>query len=161
MYNLKTKPHYYIIALLLVIACKQEAPAPVAPINTAPEPEAPSMLYISSFTDLPAEIDSCSSLFSNDSLDYSQQKYIYVDDYAKTSFLKVNGVLTKFIEVSHVDIDSLNFTATYKSDDYEMNINAKQIRKVDLESFTKTGTIKLSDKTGKTLEKTFYGECGC
>jgi hypothetical protein len=29
------------------------------------------------------------------------------------------------------------------------------------ETWLKTGTIKLTDKNGKTITKTFYGECGC
>jgi hypothetical protein len=29
------------------------------------------------------------------------------------------------------------------------------------ETYLKSGTITLKDKKGKTIKKTFYGECGC
>jgi len=157
----KFRPLLYISVLFILIACKKEKPTPVTPLNQAPKPAQAAMLYISAFSEFPAEIEGCSCNFSNDSLDYSAQKFIYMNDFKQTSFLKVNGVLTKFTETSRKDVDSLNVISTYNNTDYEMIIKMEDKGKHGPESSIKTGTIKLTDKNGKTLEKAFYGECGC
>jgi hypothetical protein len=58
-------------------------------------------------------------------------------------------------------VDTENTVAKYKSDKYEMTIEVKDGGKNGDETWLRTGTIKLTDKKGKTLTKTFYGECGC
>jgi hypothetical protein len=118
-------------------------------------------LTIDTFSTFPPEIDGCSCYFSNDSTEFKKGQYVYMNDYAQTSFLKINGVLTKFTQTDYKEIDSLNVKAKFKSDYYEMTIESKDgIRNGD-ETWLKTGTIKLKDKNGKTITKTFYGECGC
>ncbi len=116
---------------------------------------------IDTFSTFPPEIDGCSCYFSNDSTEFKKGEYIYMNDYAQTSFLKVNGVLTKFAQTDFKEIDSLNVIAKYKSDNYEMTIESKDGIQNGDETWLKTGVIKLTDKKGKTITKTFYGECGC
>lgn len=161
IHNLKIKPQHYLAGVvLLLFSCRQQEPLAVAQIKTAEEPKN-TFLYISSFSDFPSEIEGCSCYFSNDSIDFKDSRYIYVNS-TQISFLKVKGTLTKFTEVSHTDIDSLNSMAKYKSDAYEMTIEVKDKGKSGGETSLKAGTIKLTDtKSGQTLEKTFYGECGC
>jgi hypothetical protein len=118
-------------------------------------------LTIDTFSTFPPEIDGCSCYFSNDSTEFKKREYIYMNDYAQTSFLKVNGVLTKFTQTDFKEIDSLNIKAIYQSDSYEMTIESKDGIQNGDETWLKTGTIKLTDKNGKTITKTFYGECGC
>jgi hypothetical protein len=119
------------------------------------------ILTIDTFATFPPEIDGCSCYFSNDSTEFSKREYIYMNDFAQTSFLKISGVLTKFNQVDFKEIDSLNIIAKYKSDNYEMTIESKDGIQNGDETYLKTGTIKLTDKKGKTIIKTFYGECGC
>lgn len=118
-------------------------------------------LTIDPFSTFPPEIDGCSCYFSNDSTEFKDGQYIYMNDYAQTSFLKINGVLTKFTQTDFKEIDSLNVKAKYKSDNYQMTIELKNGIQNGDETWLKIGTIKLSDKKGKTIIKTFYGECGC
>ncbi len=118
-------------------------------------------LTIDTFSTFPPEIDGCSCYFSNDSTEFKKGEYIYMNDYAQTSFLKINGVLTKFTQTAFKEIDSLNIKAKYKSDNYEMSIESIDGIQNGDETWLKTGVIKLTDKKGKTLTKTFYGECGC
>jgi hypothetical protein len=118
-------------------------------------------LTIDTFSTFPPEIDGCSCYFSNDSTEFKKSEYIYMNDYAQTSFLKISGVLTKFTQTDFKEIDSLNVKAKYKSDNYEMTIESKDGIQNGDETWLKTGTIKLTDKKGKTITKTFYGECGC
>ncbi len=119
------------------------------------------VLTIDTFSTFPPEIDGCSCYFSNDSTEFRKSEYIYINDYAQTSFLKISGVLTKFTQTDFKEIDSLNVKAEYKSDNYEMLIESKDSIQNGDETWLKTGTITLTDKKGKTITKTFYGECGC
>jgi catabolite regulation protein CreA len=118
-------------------------------------------LIIDTFSDFPPEIDGCSCYFSNDSNEFNQRLYIYVNDFAETAFLKVCGTLTKFKQVNHKEIDARNVVAKYKSDIYEMTIEVKDEILTGEETSLKTGTITLRDKKGQTIRTTFYGECGC
>jgi hypothetical protein len=118
-------------------------------------------LTIDNFSTFPPEIDGCSCYFSNDSTEFKKGEYVYMNDYAQTSFLKINGILTKFTQIDFKEIDSLNVKAIYKSDNYEMTIESKDGIQNGDETWLKTGTIKLSNKKGQTITKKFYGECGC
>jgi hypothetical protein len=84
-----------------------------------------------------------------------------MNDYAQTSFLKINGVLTKFTQTDFKEISKTKTIAKAKSDKYEMTIEVIDGIKNGDETWLKTGTIKLSGKKGKTITTTFYGECGC
>jgi hypothetical protein len=118
-------------------------------------------LTIDTFSTFPPEIDGCSCYFSNDSTEFKKGEYVYMNDYAQISFLKINGVLTKFTQTDFKEIDSLNVKAKYQNDNYEMTIDVKDGIQNGDETWLKTGIIKLTDKKGKTVTKTFYGECGC
>ena len=119
------------------------------------------VITIDTFSTFPPEIDGCSCYFSNDSTELKKGEYIYVNDYAESSFLKINGVLTKFNQTEFKVIDSLNIIVKYKSDNYKLIIESKDGIQNGDETWIKTGTITLTDKKGKTVTKTFYGECGC
>ena len=118
-------------------------------------------LSIDTFSDFPPEIDGCSCYFSNDSTDFKNKKYIYVNDFAQTSFLKINGVMIKFTQTEYKEIDKENIKAKYKSDNFGMTIEMKKGIQNGDETWLKTGTITLTNKAGQSIKKTFYGECGC
>ena len=117
-------------------------------------------LSIDSFTTFSPEINGCSCYFSNDSTEFKNKKYIYANDFAQTSFLKINGVMTKFKQTDFQS-DNGKTLAKYKSDGYEMTIEVKYRKQNGDETWLRTGTIKLIDKNGNTLTKKFYGECSC
>lgn len=118
-------------------------------------------LTIDTFSTFPSDIDGCSCYFSNDSAEFKRGEYIYMNDYAQTSYLKISGVLTRFTQTDFREIDSLNVRAKYKSDNYDMTIESNRGIQNGDETWLKSGIIKLTDKKGKTVTKTFYGECGC
>ena len=120
-----------------------------------------SKLTIDTFSTFPPEIDGCSCYFSNDSTEFKKGQYIYMNDYAQTSFLKINGVLTKFTQKSFEQIDSTTVIAKSTSDNYDLTIEVKDGIQNGDETWLKSGTISLTDKNGKTISKIFYGECGC
>ncbi len=146
-----------IIGLLTFSACNQNnADSP----SSSAMPNDEQVLTIDTFSTVPPEIISCPCYFSNDSTEFHKGKYIYISDPTKIAFLKINGILTKFTQTDFKTIDSLNIKAQYKNINYELTIEAKlEIR--GEESALETGIIKLTDRNGKMITKTFYGECGC
>ncbi len=148
-----------VIMLTFLFACGQSNTNEKA--NNAVSNTDNRTLSIDTFSTFPPEIDGCSCYFSNDSTELQKHNYIYANDYAETSFLKINGVMIKFTQTDFKEIDSLNVKAKYKSDNYELTIESKDGIQNGDETRLKSGIIKLTDKKGKTLTKTFYGECGC
>ncbi|KUJ63234.1 hypothetical protein AR687_03510 [Flavobacteriaceae bacterium CRH] len=120
-----------------------------------------SVFSIDTFSTFPQEIDGCSCYFSNDSIEFKKGEYIYMEDSEGTSFLKINGVLTKFTLIDAEEIDSLNTLSKYKGRSLNITLETKDGKQSGDETYLKTGKIKLTNNNGKTITKTFYGECGC
>ena len=118
-------------------------------------------LRVDTFSTFPDEIVGCSCYFSNDSTEFKQGKYIYMNDYAKTSFMKINGVLIKFTQTDFKEKDTATAVATFKSKKYDLTIEVKRGKQNGEETTLQSGTIFLNDRKGKTITKIFYGECGC
>ena len=116
---------------------------------------------IDTFSTIPPEIDGCSCYFANDSSEWKQGHYIYVNDFAKQSFVKLNGVLTKFTLVEENVIDSLKTRQFFKNDTSELLIESQIIRASGDETWHKTGMFLIQTKSGLQIQKTFFGECGC
>ena len=149
------------IFLVILIACEQNSSNKKLPQQIVNEISDDNVLTIDTFSIFPPDIDGCSCYFSNDSTEFNKGEYIYMNDFAQISFLKINGVLTKFSQTNFKEIDSLHIKAKYKSHKYEMTIESKDVIQNGDETWLKIGKIKLTDKKGKTITKTFYGECGC
>lgn len=149
-----------VIALTFIFACGQNSSnKKVTQADNIPTDQ--QSMTIDTFSTFPPEIDGCSCYFSNDSTEFKNKKYIYINDLAQTSFLKINGVLTKFTQTEFKDINKTTKIAKAKSEKFEMTIEIHDIIQNGDETWLNTGTIKLTDKNGKTITKTFYGECGC
>lgn len=152
-----------IAAASLLISCQKEKQE--SAILTEPEKitAAPEMrpLLLTSFTDVPPEIDGCSCLFSSDSLDFKNNRYLYANDFAEVAFMKINGITVKFKQVSHQEKDSLSTFTIYRAEDLEMSIETKQTKKIDYEVMEETGTITVKRSDGQAITKTIYGVCGC
>jgi hypothetical protein len=124
-------------------------------------PKINQFLVIETFSAIPPEIDGCSCTFSNDSIEYKKGKYIYANDLGSISFLKINGNLTKFDMTEFKEVNSSTTIVKAKNDLYEIIVTVLEGKQTGEETSSKTGTIKLIDKKGRTITKTFYGECGC
>jgi hypothetical protein len=148
------------LLLCLVMACKQDPSTPIATPSSTNEREQEA-LVLDTFSTFPPEIDGCSCYFSNDSIEFKKKEYIYMNDYAQTSFLKINGELVKFTEVYIKQVDSLQTKAKYRSNAYEMIIETQVIQQNGYETSLESGIIKVTDQNGSTITKPFYGECGC
>jgi len=159
--NFTLQPYCYIAALVLLVSCREKEQQSIAFATALPEPKQPDMLFISSFSEVPEDIDDCICSFSNDSIDFKVGKLIYLNNNWSTSFVKVNGVMTRFTEINHQETDSLHTISTYDNPNYELILKVESKGKNGNEPSRKTGTLRLTDNDGKTIEKTFYGECGC
>ena len=157
-------PAVIIFLLLCFISCKDNDVAFPANQNkaTAPVKKAiSSRITINSFSDFPSEIDGCSCYFSIDSVDFKRSNFIYVNNFAATSFMKINGKLIKFIETAHRQAKGTDVIAKYSSPEYKMMILVKDGKQNGNETSLKSGLIKISNNNGETVTQTFYGECGC
>lgn len=150
----------YTITLFVIVLfsnCKQTTPKQV--INSKSKEDE---FTIDTFSTFPPEIDGCSCYFSNDSIYFKNKAYIYMNDYAQTSFVKINGILTKFIENDHIGINDTTTIINATSANYDMTIELDRYIQLDEELVQRMGTIKITDKrSGKSITKAFYGECGC
>ncbi len=120
-----------------------------------------SKLSIDTFSTFPPEIDGCSCYFSNDSTEFKKDIYIYINDFGQTSFLKINGDLIKFTQTDFKEIGETKTIAKAKSDDYEITVEINTGTESGYETSIHTGSIKLTDKKGRTITRAFYGLCGC
>ncbi len=148
------------IVLTLLFACGQGSTDNNA-TQTTVETTTEQAVTIETFSDFPPEIDGCSCYFSNDSTEFNKAEYFYVNNYEQLSFLKINGVLTKFTQTEHQEISETKSITKAKSDQYEMIIEVADSKQNGDETWLKTGTITLTDSNGKAITKVFYGECGC
>ncbi|MES2587986.1 MAG: hypothetical protein V4622_03330 [Bacteroidota bacterium] len=119
------------------------------------------IVSIDTFSFSSTEIEGCSCYFSNDSTEFQKGQYIYVNDFAETWFLKINGILTEFKQIDFKEVNENKTIARAKSDKYEVVIEVFDGLESGDESMFKTGKIKIKPKNGKTTDRNFYGECGC
>ena len=153
-------PSSTAVSLTFLFACREINSSKIATQTENKQIEGQE-LTIDTFSTFPPEIDGCSCYFSKDSTAIKKGEYIYVNDYAHISFIRINGVLTKFTQTDFQEVDSLNVIAKYRGDNYLMTVESKDGMQNGDETWLKTGKIKLTDKNGETVTQTFYRECGC
>lgn len=144
------------LALVLLMACKQNPKNKQAPVT-----EPLVALTIDTFSQFPPEIDGCSCYFANNPVDFKNSEYIYMNDFAQTCFMKINGAMVKFTQTEFKKADADNTTAKYKSGGYTLTIQVKNGKASGDETTFASGTITLVDKSGRQITRPFFGECGC
>nr|WP_322624742.1 hypothetical protein [uncultured Flavobacterium sp.] len=146
------KPFYISLGIcFMMIACGKDKS----------EVQKKETITIESFTDLPEEIDGCSCAFSEDSVSYAKGLFIYGNDFAKTSFIKIDGKLVRLTETEHGKPDSLTTISKSEGAGYKVEIRATIPHTTDLEDNEMKGSITIKSSKGQTVTKTIYGECGC
>jgi hypothetical protein len=109
----------------------------------------------------PEEISGCYCYFSNNSEEFEKGVYIYADNYAETSFLNIDGVMTKFRRTEFQQVNSTTTMASSISGRYTMIIEIIKGERIDFERWLTTGTIKVYSSQLGIVTLPFYGECGC
>ena len=105
---------------------------------------------ITSFTEIPKEIDGCSCAYSFTQKDLDEGRFIYVDDYhMQWGFIGVEG------EVIKIDLnDTLD-------DTYAIQIMIESEERIDSELIQEKGVIEVTNKENQKVEVHYIGECGC
>ena len=179
--NYFSKPIVFFISVLVFTACNQTKQETISDTDSTiqvsvvekdgTQKEQEEIVEQPAFTidiisEFPPEIDGCSCYFSKNEADFKKKKYIYVDNYKKIAFVKINGKLIKFERISQEKIENAFYKSNYKSLDkdqsYLLETNIKMEEQNGDETFFYIGMVKVSDKDGRTtLMQTFIGECGC
>ena len=160
------------ISLLFVAACSQKESTERNSIEVVSESEQSLAkeiythavqtkdLAFDSFSEFPEEIDGCSCYFSRSAKEFEGQKYIYTNDFANTSFVKVNGELRK-LELRKHEEGPISYYI-YSDSEYELRVEIKSRQPIEDELDWVTGEMTLNDlKNHKTVKTEYVGECGC
>ena len=159
---------FYALAFLFILACKKETVilSGTGTANAAVQaPPTTDTIRIKSSPELetfpmPAEVEGCSCYFATNKTGYENEKYVYVDDYGKSAYIKIDGKTIK-IPMQEDDLDPSNFTKNIENSDYKINLSGKKIDEMD-ETMMFQGTMTVENKkTSHRFSTPIYGECGC
>ena len=117
-----------------------------------------NLINLESFK-FPAEVNGCSCYFAKTKEDFENEKYIYIDDYGNTAFIKIDGKDIK-IPMKEGDFDPENFSKVIQNDDITVTITGKKIKEME-EVMMFEGTMTVENKKGEKTVTPIYGECGC
>lgn len=159
---------FYALAFLFILACKKETVilSGTGTANAAVQaPPTTDTIRIKSSPELetfpmPAEVEGCSCYFATNKTGYENEKYVYVDDYGKSAYIKIRGNMIN-IPIKEADLDPSNFTKNIKNSEYKVILSGKKINEMD-ETMMFQGTMTVENKkTGERFSTPIYGECGC
>jgi len=157
----------YGFSLMMIISCKKEntvsensIPTETIKVDSASSKilQTSDELNLQTFG-FPPEVDGCSCYFSKNKEDFENEKYIYIDDYGKTAYIKMDNKLHK-IAMKNDDFDPENFQKEIKNEDQSIKISGKKVKELE-EVMMFEGTMEVSLKNGKKSTVPIYGECGC
>ena len=150
-----------VICGLMMMSCKKEEPAKTAEPSHTVESKAatPERLTFESFA-IPDTVVGCSCYFATDEESFNKQQYIYVNDYGNMAYVKINGQMLNF-KMEEGDLDPSELNQTLENDQYKLELKGKRENGAE-QLITFHGTMVLTDKkTGKTVQSSIFGECGC
>ncbi len=147
-----------------VVSCGNNEPKrqalPAEQLQPKKESAAEPSILINTFSSIPPDIDGCSCLFSNSREDFKNRIYIYADNYQDDSFININGAQTKFKRFETKQISETHTVKKFSNNNFELIIEMKQVGQLD-ETWQQEGTLKLIKKSGESITRNIYGECGC
>ncbi|WP_055150049.1 hypothetical protein [Jiulongibacter sediminis] len=124
----------------------------------APEKIEEKKLPLESFTveEFPKEINGCACYYW---LPDQSEKFIYVDDYARTAFVKIKGHFEE-MEIYDVYADGDVIQQKCRGEHWGLTVDLKKVSQMD-ETSQYAGTLEIDgiDGTSQTLD--VKGECGC
>ena len=158
-----------IASLIILFSCKKEEQvSETKPLSTdsillandslAASQEPLNQIKLETFG-FPAEVSGCSCYFSKNKQDFQDEKYVYIDDYGNSAFLKIDGKMAK-IKMEEGDFDPDNFNKVIKNEDFTISIQGKKVNELE-EVMMFEGTMTVENKNGEKTITPIYGECGC
>lgn len=118
-------------------------------------------LEFESFKEIPAEIDGCSCCFSKNDKEYSEEQFIYVNNYTNYAYIKIHGELKKFMEIEHSKHEHKKSYYIYQYNDFTLRVDITESVPDGYESSKLHGRLTLTDKDGQKTIQEFVGNCGC
>jgi hypothetical protein len=152
------KSIFKIILILVLISCKtdsnKEETTQNQETNTVVKKDYKVTMSLESMDikDFPPEIDGCACYFSTTPTAFKNGKYVYATNYRDTAFLKLNGVITKFILKKAEGQDKTSFIWT--NDNYILLVETIQQSQID-ETWQQTGKMVLKSEDKILLERDY------
>ncbi len=109
---------------------------------------------------IPKEIDGCGSYFYLSESDKKSNKYLLVNDFAKTSFIKINNQLVKFTLFKNYSVGKTD-VYLYKNGKTQLKVEVKTKKATGDENMVVAGTMTVQDQYGKKIALNFIGDSGC
>ena len=109
---------------------------------------------------MPAEVEGCSCYFSENKEQFDNEKYVFVDDYGKYAYFKLDQKMIK-IPIKEDGFEPANFSKNFENADYKVSITGTKIDEMD-ETMMFQGKMTVENiKSGEITSTPIYGECGC
>lgn len=103
--------------------------------------------------EIPPEVQGCSCLFAKNKEDFDNKKYIYVDDYGNTAYIKLEDKMIE-IPMREGDFDPSDFSKVIKNSEVAVIIKGKKIKEKG-ETTTFEGELTLEKKMAEKLQFPF------
>jgi hypothetical protein len=159
------KKVFFFLLSLAVFSCQTmseekdeketSSPEIMESVEDEVEEESPKLVLDTfGLSEFPSEIDGCACYFKE-----KGKGYIYVDDFSRTAFIKVNG---SFETLELYDVMNAEGIVKQKgrSEHYGLDMDLKEVSHED-ETWQYEGNIKVDKIDGSKNEYTVVGECGC
>ncbi|MBK0404895.1 hypothetical protein I5M27_18030 [Adhaeribacter sp. BT258] len=159
----------FLVLIIFLVSCESKKdPVKKEPVKQpelvsekapAPRPDSPELDVLAEF---PPEMYGCSCYFARNQQEFKKEQYIYINDYAETSIISVNGKLNKLVLKYQSDSLAKEKFYVYANTDYELKVTKEKSRDVAEEVSKIEGQLILKEiKTGTTKRYFYTGECGC
>lgn len=155
---------FLFFTLIMLISCKKEAETaiPKTQIESKTAKKVAKKLDLETFG-FPAEVEGCSCYFAENRQEFIKQNYIYVDDFQKNAFVKINSEQIKFpLDDGKENTPGKQLYISIKNDNYSVELKADMIQEGEIETQLYKGTITVINlETNEKIQLPVYGECGC
>lgn len=123
-------------------------------------PDTPTTVDIAVYVEYPEEIDGCACYFGRTAPELSEGKYIFMTNYEKKAYMKLDGQMRVFELISSTDIEGGLLMETWKNKNYDMVVKSQETGAID-ETWQSVGTINIKPKNKDATMIKVVGECGC
>ena len=113
---------------------------------------------LENFSEFPPEIDGCSCYFSGNKEDFKQGDYLFISNYEKLAFVKIEDELIRFKMIEEKE-ESYN-TIWQDEGGRIMVLETVEMGQVD-ETWQYEGVLTLMKENIPIYKRTINGECGC
>ncbi|PZD76774.1 hypothetical protein [Mesonia sp. K7] len=102
-------------------------------------------------------MEGCSCYFGTTKENFKSQKWVYLDNYDDTAYIKIDGKVEKLPVVE----DNKKFTyKKFENEAYEITLKTEQTNQID-EVWDFEGILIVKTKDGSITKQAINGACGC